>query len=174
MTKTALTLLQNYLGKKNLSRGTGMFSTSIQKPPCLLQLASKHGCYTKLLLCTFKKLGLPKFLPKNNRQILQKPGNSTAEVTSSLNPKLVPQVLQKIVFMPSYYLHLSIVYNFLRANLVKLSIWLQTYFLRSVGFVIKVCTMQKEVRFEENFSGVGKVIMYTYLRKSRSEVSLVE
>ena len=38
MTKTALTLQQNYLGKKNLSRGT---STSIQKPPCLLQLASK-------------------------------------------------------------------------------------------------------------------------------------
>ena len=59
MTKTALALQKNYLGKKNLSRGTSMFSTSIQKPPCLLQL----GFTTNI----FKKL--------------QKPGNSTAEVT---------------------------------------------------------------------------------------------
>ena len=68
MTKTALTLQKNYLGKKNLSSWTSMFSTSIQKSPCLLQLASNHGCniLSCYYLCTLKTLGLPKDFSKNN------------------------------------------------------------------------------------------------------------
>ena len=59
-----------------------MFSTSIQKPQCLFQLASKHRCnsnYYNLLLFTLKDSDLQKVFSKNNKYIF--PGNSTAEVT---------------------------------------------------------------------------------------------